>query len=119
LEQHRTLRQINLYYTIFGWKEIQYLKSYDPDRLLAGFRENKGLAPKADKYPGWENTEIRGHMLGHYLAALAQAYQSTKDDEIGLRLKYIVSELAHCQLESGYLSAFLYPISSPGFRESP
>ncbi|WP_438495936.1 beta-L-arabinofuranosidase domain-containing protein [Paenibacillus sp. IHBB 3054] len=87
-------------------KEIQYLKSYDSDRLLAGFRENKGLAPKADKYPGWENTEIRGHTLGHYLAALAQAYQSTKDDEIGLRLKYIVSELALCQLESGYLSAF-------------
>lgn len=87
-------------------KEIQYLKSYESDRLLAGFRENKGLAPKADKYPGWENTEIRGHTLGHYLAALAQAYQSIKDDEIGLRLKYIVSELALCQLESGYLSAF-------------
>ncbi|WP_151737621.1 beta-L-arabinofuranosidase domain-containing protein [Paenibacillus tengchongensis] len=87
-------------------KEIAYLKSYDPDRLLAGFRETRGLAPKKDKYPGWENTEIRGHTLGHYLAALAQAYSGSGDDEIALRIKYLVSELALCQHDNGYLSAF-------------
>lgn len=94
------------YFTNASAKEIQYLKSYDPDRLLAGFRENNGLEPKSEKYPGWENTEIRGHTLGHYLSALSQAYLSTKDDEIALRLQYLLSELALCQLESGYLSAF-------------
>ncbi|MBW4085817.1 beta-L-arabinofuranosidase domain-containing protein [Paenibacillus sp. S150] len=87
-------------------KELQYLKSYDPDRLLAGFRENKGLPPKSSKYPGWESTEIRGHTLGHYLTALAQAYSATGDDEIALRLKYLLEELALCQQRSGYLSAF-------------
>lgn len=87
-------------------KEIDYLTSYDPDRLLAGFRENRGLPKRADKYPGWENTEIRGHTLGHYLSALSQAYACTRDNGLALRLDYLLEELALCQHESGYLSAF-------------
>ncbi|KAI7257721.1 hypothetical protein KC345_g10723 [Hortaea werneckii] len=87
-------------------KEINYLTSFDPERLLAGFRENRGLPKRSEKYPGWENTEIRGHTLGHYLSALSQAYAGTSDDELALRLKYLLSELALCQHESGYLSAF-------------
>ncbi|QUL58072.1 glycoside hydrolase family 127 protein [Paenibacillus tritici] len=87
-------------------KEIEYLTSYDPDRLLAGFRENRGLPEKGERYPGWENTEIRGHTLGHYLSALSQAYASTRDDALALRLRYLLEELALCQHESGYLSAF-------------
>ncbi|MFS0724326.1 beta-L-arabinofuranosidase domain-containing protein [Paenibacillus sp. 1P07SE] len=94
------------YHTNAFAKELSYLKAYDADRLLAGFRENRGLAPKADKYPGWENTEIRGHTLGHYLTACAQAYEQTQDAELLQRLTYLVSELAECQFESGYLSAF-------------
>ncbi|OKP88219.1 beta-L-arabinofuranosidase domain-containing protein [Paenibacillus sp. P32E] len=87
-------------------KEILYLKSYDPDRLLAGFRENRGLPPKGEKYPGWENTEIRGHTLGHYLTATAQAYENTSSSGLLERLEYIIGELGECQLENGYLSAF-------------
>ncbi|WP_238655313.1 beta-L-arabinofuranosidase domain-containing protein [Paenibacillus piscarius] len=87
-------------------REVDYLTSYDPDRLLAGFRENRGLPPKGEKYPGWENTEIRGHTLGHYLSALSQAYAATRDDALALRLKYLLEELVLCQHESGYLSAF-------------
>ncbi|QSF44176.1 beta-L-arabinofuranosidase domain-containing protein [Paenibacillus tianjinensis] len=87
-------------------KEVLYLKSYDPDRLVAGFRENRGLPAKSEKYPGWESTEIRGHTLGHYLTALSQAYQTTRNDNLLKRLEYVVGELALCQLESGYLSAF-------------
>lgn len=87
-------------------KEVDYLTSYDPDRLLAGFRENRELPKRADKYPGWENTEIRGHTLGHYLSALSQAYACTRDDGLLLRLNYLLGELALCQHESGYLSAF-------------
>lgn len=87
-------------------KELQYLKQYEADRLLAGFRENRGLEPKALKYPGWEDTEIRGHTLGHYLTACAQAYGQTKDPELGRRLTYLIEELAACQLDNGYVSAF-------------
>jgi len=87
-------------------KEISYLLRYHPDRLLAGFREVAGMPAKAKIYPGWENTEIRGHTLGHYLTACAQAYAQNKNAEILAKLEYLVSELAECQLQNGYLSAF-------------
>lgn len=87
-------------------KELQYLHSYDVDRLLAGFRENRGLQPKAQKYPGWEDTEIRGHTLGHFLTACSQAYENTKKPALQQKLEYMMTELAECQFESGYLSAF-------------
>lgn len=87
-------------------KELEYLNSYDVDRLLAGFRENRGLQPKGEKYPGWEDTEIRGHTLGHYLTACAQAYSATKDPSMLERLTYMISELSQCQFDNGYLSAF-------------
>ncbi|GAA0376323.1 glycoside hydrolase family 127 protein [Paenibacillus motobuensis] len=94
------------YYVNAFEKEIIYLKRFEADRLLAGFRETAGLVPKADKYPGWEDTEIRGHTLGHYLTACAQAYAQSKDQELLANLEYIVSELAECQHQDGYLSAF-------------
>lgn len=100
------VRVTNAYYVNAFKKEIEYLKAFQPDRLLAGFYETKGLQPKAEKYPGWESTEIRGHTLGHYLTAVAQAYGSTKDEELLEILFYIMDELKLCQFESGYLSAF-------------
>lgn len=87
-------------------KEIAYLTSFDCDKLLSFFRQTKKLLPKASSYLGWENTEIRGHTLGHYLSALAQTYASTKDDLIYQRIEYMIDELSLCQLENGYLSAF-------------
>lgn len=87
-------------------KEILYLKSYDADRLVAGFLEVNNIKPKADKYPGWEVTEIRGHSLGHYMTAVAQAVGGTGDVELKNKLDYIVDRLEEAQLKSGYLSAF-------------
>lgn len=107
--QHFKLDQVlllNDYQANAFQKELDYLLSYKADRLLAGFRETKGLQPKADKYPGWENTEIRGHTLGHYLSAVSQAYVQTKDKELLARMEYIVAELSDSQHDSGYLSAF-------------
>lgn len=86
--------------------ELHYLRSFDVDRLIAGFRETKGLFTKAQKYPGWESTEIRGHTLGHFMKALAQAYAQTRDSSLLDKLQYIVCELSLCQFEDGYLSAF-------------
>jgi len=87
-------------------KEIEYLKSFNSDKLLSFFYKTKGLTPKAENYLGWENTEIRGHTLGHYLSAIAQVYATTKDITIYDRLQYILNELQICQFDSGYLSAF-------------
>lgn len=87
-------------------KEIDYLKAIDRDKLLAGFFEVRGLVPKKEKYGGWENTEIKGHTLGHYLTAVSQAYLYTGDSELLDILSYSMEQLKLCQLESGYLSAF-------------
>lgn len=95
----------NPYYVNAFSKEIEYLKSLDKDKLLAGFREVKGLPAKAKVYEGWENTEIKGHTLGHFLAAIAQAYAGSKDEELLKDVYYVVDELAEAQLDSGYLFA--------------
>lgn len=87
-------------------KELAYLKSFDSDRLVAGFQEVNNIRPKAKKYDGWEVTEIRGHSLGHYMTAVAQAVAQTGDAELKDKLTYIVDRLGESQLKSGYLSAF-------------
>ena len=102
------LNQVTLqdpYYANAFSKEITYLRSLDIDRLLAGFREVKGLRAKASVYPGWENSEIKGHTLGHYLSAISQAYASTNNDLLKQDIYYIIDELAKAQLENGYLFA--------------
>ena len=87
-------------------KEQDYLRSIDTDRLLAGFRETAGLPKKAERYPGgWENAEIAGHTLGHYMTALSQLYAATGAKDIEERLNYILRELSECQAESGFLFA--------------
>lgn len=95
----------NPYYVNAFAKEIKYLKSLDKDKLLAGFREVKGLKAKASVYEGWENTEIKGHTLGHFLVAISQAYAATQDEELKKDIYYIIDELAEAQLESGFLFA--------------
>ncbi len=87
-------------------KEIAYLKQFDADRLVAGFLEVNNIRPRAEKYPGWEVTEIRGHSLGHYMTAVAQAVASSGDVELKEKLEYIVDRLAEAQRPNGYLSAF-------------
>ena len=95
----------DVYYNNAFEKEIEYLKSLEKDRLLAGFREVKGLKEKAEVYPGWENTEIKGHTLGHYLAAISQAYAITNDISLRKDIEYLVDELLDAQLDNGYLFA--------------
>lgn len=79
----------------------RFLLSLEPDRLLARFRENAGLAAKAPVYGGWESDTIAGHTLGHYLSALSLMHAQTGDVEVRRRAEYIVAELALCQAQSG------------------
>ena len=87
--------------------KISLLK-YEPDRLLAKFRKEAGLKPKAENYYGWENEMLAGHSLGHYLSACALMYQTSGDSSFLRRVDYIVDELAICQdsAGTGYLGAF-------------
>lgn len=87
--------------------EKNYLLQLSADRLLAGFYEIAGKTPKAERYPGgWENADIAGHTMGHYITALAQAYAATGEKSFLERLQYVLEGLNECQAESGYLSAF-------------
>ena len=85
--------------------EVKYLKSLDPDRLLRGFYDIAGKKGKAELYGGWENSNIQGHTMGHYLTALAQAFAACGDGELKATADYVVDCLYECQAESGYLAA--------------
>ena len=60
-------------------KELSYLKAFDADKLVSGFLTVNHIRPKAEKYGGWEITEIRGHSLGHYMTAVSLAVAQTGD----------------------------------------
>lgn len=87
---------------------IASLLQYEPDRLLARFRTEAGLKPKAESYGGWEGESLAGHTLGHHLSACALMYQSTGDERFKERAEYIVKELGEVQQANGgqYLGAF-------------
>jgi uncharacterized protein len=78
-----------------------YLLRHDADRLLAPYRREAGLPPKAAAYPNWESSGLDGHTLGHYLTALAQEVATTHSPEARERLNYVVAELAACQAAHG------------------
>ena len=80
---------------------VAYVHALEIDRLLAPFRIEAGLKPKAELYPNWESTGLQGHTAGHYLTALAQAWASTGDAEAKRRLDVMVGELAECQRANG------------------
>ena len=80
---------------------IESLLYYDPDRLLARFRIEAGLEPKAEPYGGWEAESLAGHSLGHHLSACALMYQTTGDIRFKERANYIVDELEEIQKANG------------------
>lgn len=97
-------------------KDVAYLiTTLDSDRLLAGFKAVSQGANPTNLYGGWENTNIRGHSLGHWLSAVAQAYRQavgadpTLAAQIKTKLDDVCSKLKAYQLASGFL--FATPIS--------
>lgn len=95
-------------------KDVDYLISFDTDKLLAGFRETAGLdTHNATRYEGWESTLIGGHTLGHYLSAMAQAYVnkgvSENDKTVIYRiLSTLIDGLLECQNSSKGKEKFLF-----------
>ncbi len=72
---------------------IETLLKYDCDRLMAPFRKEAGLQPKAKTYPNWDGLD--GHVGGHYLTAMA-INAATGNEECRRRMEYIISEVAEC-----------------------
>ena len=96
-------------------RNTTYLLFLDPERMLRSFRLNYGEPSTAEPLGGWEkpDSQIRGHMTGHLLSALALTYANTGDPDAKSRGQYLVSQLAAFQAKdssrgfhAGYLSAF-------------
>ena len=100
-------------------KEIEYLLSFDTNKLLAGFRQNAGLNTYgATRYGGWENTNIAGHSVGHYLTALAQAYQNpnitdAQKKSLETKMKTLIDGLRDCQKNSKGKPGLIWAASHP------
>jgi DUF1680 family protein len=115
------MEQVNVtdpYFVNAFKKEIAYLQSIDPNRLLVGYKQTAGLSTSYSKYSGWESTPLEGHTLGHYMSALAQAYKNTKSDptvnaDIKKRIDLIISELQACQNKRG--DGYIYAESPSQF----
>ncbi len=80
-------------------RNTTYLLFLDPERMLRSFRLNYGEPSQAEPLGGWEkpDSQIRGHMTGHLLSALALTYANTGDSEAKSRGQYLVSQLAVLQ----------------------
>ena len=74
---------------------VETLLSYDTDKLIAPFYEEAGMRPKATKFSNWAGLD--GHVLGHYLSALAMHYAASGDELVKERLEYVLSELKTIQ----------------------
>lgn len=72
---------------------IETLLQYDCDRLLAPYRKEAGLQPKAPTYPNWDGLD--GHVAGHYLTAMAMN-AATGNEECRRRMEYMIAELQEC-----------------------
>lgn len=98
-------------------KDLDWLLSLNPDRLMSGFLENAKLPIKAPKYGGWESDGVAGHTLGHYLSACSMMYASTGDSRMKSIVDYCIEQLAACQQQTvdGMLAGF--PDASRFFSE--
>jgi MYXO-CTERM domain-containing protein len=97
-------------------KDITYLiTTLDSDRLMAGFKAVQQGGNPTNLYGGWEGTNIRGHTMGHWLSAVAHAYQQAQGSDptlaaqIKTKLDDVIAKLKTYQLSSGFL--FASPIS--------
>ena len=62
--------------------DLHYIMAMNPDRLLAPFLREAGLAPKAPSYTNWENTGLDGHIGGHYISALYRRHDRIQPAEL-------------------------------------
>ncbi len=91
----------------------RYLMELDSQCLLQNFYIEAGIImpglqmvpdpTKANLHWGWEAPvcQLRGHFLGHWLSAAAAFVATDGDNDLKVKLDFIVSELARCQELNG------------------
>jgi len=82
-------------------RDLEYLASFDCDRLLAPFQQVAGLPTRAPSLGGWETRGIGGHYCGHFLSAASMMYAHTRDQRLAQKIDYLLPRLAACQEANG------------------
>jgi DUF1680 family protein len=82
-------------------RDLEYLLSFDCDRLLAPFQRVAGLAARAPALGGWESRGLASHYCGHYLSAASMMYAHTRDQRLEEKIDYLLPRLAACQEANG------------------
>jgi hypothetical protein len=78
---------------------------------MAGFKAAGAGTNPTNLYGGWENSMIRGHTMGHWMSAVAHAYQqalgsdATLAGQIKTKLDDVIAKLKSYQASNGFLFA--------------
>ena len=104
-------------------RDLEYLASFDCDRLLSPFQQVAGLPRRAPSLGGWESQGLASHYCGHYLSAAAIMHAHTHDPRLARKIDYLLPRLAACQEANGrddpdfrgYCAGI--PESKPAFRQ--
>ena len=104
-------------------RDLEYMASFDCDRLLAPFEQVAGLKPRAPTLGGWESQGLASHYGGHYLSAAAMMYAHTRDERLAQKVDLLLPRLAACQEANGrddpdfrgYCTGI--PESKPAFKQ--
>lgn len=98
-------------------RDSAWMMSIPANRLLHSFRNTAGVFSSREggymtmqKLGGWESLDcdLRGHITGHLLSALASLYAQTGSAEVKAKADSLVNGLNEVQHQygNGYLSAF-------------
>ena len=104
-------------------RDLEYMASFDCDRLLAPFEQVAGLPPRAPTLGGWESQGLASHYCGHYLSAAAMMHAHTHDPRLARKIDELLPRLAACQEANGRADADFrgyctgIPQSKPAFRQ--
>ena len=104
-------------------RDLEYLASFDCDRLLAPFEQVAGLPARAPSLGGWESQGLASHYCGHYLSAAAMMHAHTHDSRLAGKVDYLLPRLAACQEANGRDDADFrgycagIPQSKPAYRQ--
>jgi DUF1680 family protein len=82
-------------------RDLDYLTSFDCDRLLAPFQTAAGLPTRAPNLGGWESEGLASHYCGHFMSAAAMMYAHTRDPRLAVKIDYLLPRLAACQQANG------------------
>ncbi len=82
-------------------RDLDYLLSFDCNRLLAPFEKVAGIKPRANNYGGWENTGLASHITGHYLSSAAMMFAHTRDSRLLAKIDSLLPRMTACQKANG------------------